>query len=236
MKGKFARLRGWLLDLVYPRRATCMGCGGMLGCDRDDLCEDCSARLARSWVGVRAPDQATGLDGAAYAYVYAGPAGGMVRRMKYGGVWILAEAMGADLARAVELLRIPSVRCVTAVPMHPKRLRRRGRNHAELLARQVAVRLNLEYVELLTRTRNAPQQARLGAKARRENLKGGFALRPEWRAAVAGADVLLVDDVFTTGATAAGCAAALKEAGARRVWFAAYAHGERKRHGEDHER
>lgn len=236
MRRRFARLCGWLLELIYPRRAVCMGCGSMLGCDRNDLCEDCRARLAKSWVGVRAPERGTGLDGAAYAYVYAGPAGGMVRRMKYGGVWILAEEMGADLARAVELLRIPSVCCVTAVPMHPKRLRRRGRNHAELLARQVAARLNLEYVELLMRTRNAPQQARLEAKARRENLRGGFVLRSEWWEKVSGADILLIDDVLTTGATAAGCAAALKEAGARCVWFAAYAHGERKKYGKDHER
>ena len=231
MSGWLKRLGGWLLDLIYPRRAVCMGCGSCLGCDRDDLCEDCRAQLARNWVGVRTMDKKRMLDGAAFAHSYAGPAGGMVRRLKYHGVWVLAEEMGADVARAAAMLRLKDVRYVTAVPMHPRRLRLRGRNHAELIAREVAARMNVPYAELLMRTRNAPQQARLGGRARRNNLKGGFALRPEWRDAVAGAEVLLIDDVFTTGATAAGCADPLRAAGARRVWFAAYAVGERSSHG-----
>ena len=225
------RLGGRLLDLLYPRRAVCMGCASPLGCDQDDLCEDCRTRLARNWVGVRTPDPKCMLDGAAFAHDYFGPAGGMVRRLKYHGVWVLAEQMGADVARAAEMLPLKDVRFVTAVPMHPRRLRRRGRNHAALIAREVAVRMGLPYAELLMRTRNAPQQARLGGRTRRNNLKGGFALRPEWKDAVAGAEVLLIDDVFTTGATAAGCAEPLRAAGVRRVWFAAYAVGERSSHG-----
>ena len=81
------------------------------------------------------------------------------------------------------------------------------------------------------RTRNAPQQARLSHEERRHNLKDGFAVRPECAAVVRGAEVLLVDDVFTTGATATACAQALKRAGADKVYFAAYAYGERKKHG-----
>ena len=220
-----------LLNLVYPRRAVCMGCGNPLGCDRDDLCEVCHAQLAQNWVGVRTPDRRLRLDGAAFAHAYFGPAGGMVRRLKYHGAWVLAESMGADVARAAAMLRLKELRFVTAVPMHPRRLRLRGRNHAELIARQVAARMGVPYAPLLMRTRNAPQQARLGGRTRRNNQKGGFALRPEWRDAVAGAEVLLIDDVFTTGATAAGCAEPLRAAGARRVWFAAYAIGERSSHG-----
>lgn len=231
MRRMLRRLGKALLDLLYPRRAVCMGCGSLLGCDRDDLCEDCRTRLARNWIGVRTPDPALGLDGTAFAHSYPGPAGRMVRMLKYRGVWSLAGPMGADVARAAEMLRLKNVRFVTAVPMHPRRMRLRGRNHAEQIAREVAARLELPYAEVLMRTRNAPQQARLGGRTRRNNLKGGFALRPEWRDAVRGADILLVDDVFTTGATAAGCAEPLRAAGARRVWFTAFALGERSSHG-----
>lgn len=229
--GIFARLKAILLDLVYPRRATCMGCGSMLGCDRDDLCEDCREELARSWVGLKTPPRGSKIDGAAYVSYYHGPAGGLVRNLKYRGAWLLAEHMGKEIARSAMLLRIENECYVAAVPMHPKRMRSRGFNHAEALARCAADHLNLEYADLLMRTRNAPQQARLSKEERMKNLKGGFSVREEYADLVRGAEVLLIDDVLTTGATAASCAEALCSAGAHRVYFAAYAYGEGKKHG-----
>lgn len=220
-----------LIDLLYPRRALCMGCGEAIGLDRDDLCEDCRAKLAASWIGPRTPNRRFKLDGAAYAYRYRGPAGGMVRNLKYQSAWVLAEAMGADIARAAELLRMEELTFVTAVPMHPKRLRKRGRNHAEVLARSAADRIDAEYRESLCRTRDDPQQARLSARERRKNLKGAFAVLPECRELVKDASILLIDDVCTTGSTASNCAEALRKAGARRVYFATYALGGGKKRG-----
>ena len=219
------RVRDFLLDLLFPRRAMCMGCGSMLGCDRDDLCEECRERLAGNWLGVREVDPGLGLSGAAFAHSYRGPAGGLVRRLKYSGVGVLSERMSVELARAARLLRTGDGVIVTCVPMHPRRLRVRGQNHAELLARGVAREMQLEYGDVLMRTRNAPQQARLTEAERRRNLKDGFAVRPEWRARVEGAKILLIDDVFTTGSTAQHCAEALRKAGAAQVYFAAYALG-----------
>ena len=181
--------------------------------------------LAQSWIGPRIPRKRMKLDGTAYAHDYRGPAGGMVRNLKYHSAWVLADAMGADVARAAELLRIPKLDFVTAVPMHPKRLHKRGRNHAEVLARSAARRMGLEYRELLYRTRNTPQQARLSIRERKRNLKDAFAALPECRERIEGATVLLIDDVYTTGATAKSCAEALRSAGAQRIYFAAYALG-----------
>jgi len=224
-------LKGVLLDLVYPRRATCLGCGEMIGCDRNDICDDCRAALAKNWIGVKAAPEKSRIDGAAYAYRYHGPAGGLVRNLKYRGAWLLAEEMGADIARAAMGLRIENICYVAAVPMHPRRMRKRDRNHAEVLARSAAERLGLEYADILMRKRNVRQQARLTPEERKENLKDVFAVREECRELVNGAEVLVIDDVFTTGATAVNCAKALKDAGADRVYFAAYANGERKKHG-----
>ena len=165
------------------------------------------------------------LSGAAFAYPYAGPAGGLVRRLKYTGVGVLAERMSLELARAAKLLRIGDNVLITCVPMHPRRLRKRGVNHAELLARGVAREMQLQFGDVLMRTRNAPQQARLSEAERRRNLKDGFAVRPEWNARVQGAKILLIDDVFTTGSTAQHCAEALRRAGAAQVYFVAYALG-----------
>lgn len=236
MRPLLRRALDFAVELLWPRRATCMGCGSMLGCDRDDLCEECREQLARRWLGVREVNPDLRLSGAAFAYPYAGPAGGLVRRLKYTGVGVLAERMSVELARAAKLLRIGDGALVTCVPMHPKRLRKRGVNHAELLARGVAREMNLEFADALMRTRNAPQQARLSDAERLHNLKGGFAVRPEWRARVSGAIILLIDDVFTTGSTARNCAEALLEAGVAKVYFAAYALGGGSKHGQNHQR
>lgn len=220
-----------ILDFVYPRRAVCLGCGSMLGCDANELCQHCAHRLAQNWIGPYFPGSAQSLDGAAFAYLYSGPAGSMVRHLKYGGVRLLAERMGTQLARAVAQMCPGADLLVVAVPMHPRRLRRRGFNHAECLARVVARELNLEYADALKRMRNTPQQARLDRAQRRKNLKGAMAVDARWVPVIAGRKVLIVDDVYTTGATAAQCASALRNAGAAGVYVAAYALGGGKKHG-----
>lgn len=211
-----------IVDFLYPRRACCMGCGSMLGCERDDLCEDCRAILAKRRIGVRELRGRSNLDGTAFAYDYRGPAGGMVRRLKYGGVYLLSGEMGKATAWAAETLRAQDIAMVTAVPMHPRRLWQRGKNHSELIARSAAQYLNLPYEELLRRTRNAPQQARLSTAERRRNLKGAFEVPPQCRELVQGKRILLIDDVWTTGSTAENCADALRAAGAERVYFAGF--------------
>jgi len=212
-----------LINLLFPRRAVCMGCGSMLGCERDDICDECRERLAGSWVGVERPDKAMRLDGAAYAYRYHGVAGNLVRRLKYGSVGVLAEEMGIDLARAALQLRIDNLDMIVPVPMHPRRQRQRGYNQSILLAEAAAKRLGVDSVDALMRTRDAVQQVKLDDEQRRRNLEGVFAVRPEFADRVRGGCILLVDDVRTTGTTAKECAAALREAGAGKVYFAAYA-------------
>ncbi len=202
-----------LVRLVYPVRAVCMGCGTKAGFDRDWLCEDCRQEMASRWVGVAPPPEGGLIDGAAYGYHYGGPAAGLVRNLKYRGVARLAEPMGARMVAAFAGLQPAHIDCVVPVPMHIRRQRRRGCNHALLLARAVAEGMSLPVAEAITRTRNTRQQARLSDEERLHNLDGAFAVTSD----VAGKRVLLVDDVCTTGATANACAAALLEGGAEAV-------------------
>jgi predicted amidophosphoribosyltransferase len=100
---------------------------------------------------------------------------------------------------------------VTWVPGKPPDMRRRGYDHAELLAEGVSTGLGLPRRRLLVRRRIPLDQTSLGASARRANLAGAF------QAASSVARVVLVDDLLTTGATAGACAHALRAAGAKRV-------------------
>ena len=172
------------------------------------------------------PDRELKIANAAYAYRYGSPAGGMVRKLKYSGVSILADEMAKDLAKAAGILRLKDA-LVTFVPMHPKRERKRGFNHSELLASKASELMGFECAKLLMRTRNDPQQARLNREERINNLKGAFIVPEMEIEKVSGRNILLIDDVFTTGATAKSCAEALLDAGAAKVYFAAYAYGER---------
>lgn len=107
---------------------------------------------------------------------------------------------------------------ILPVPLHPQRLRERGFNQAALLSRALAARTRLPLDEWsLVRTAYTQRhRAGMDARARRETVERAFAVaRPRL---VEGESVLLVDDVFTTGATLSACAAALAAAGARRVF------------------
>jgi ComF family protein len=107
---------------------------------------------------------------------------------------------------------------IIAVPLHPERERERGFNQASLLARELArlSRLPLDEHSVVRRVHTERHRAGMDARARRDSVADAFAIRhPKL---VAGQRVLLVDDVFTTGATVSACAAALKEAGAEDVF------------------
>jgi ComF family protein len=153
----------------------------------------------------------------------------LIHLLKYGGMRPAANVLGRMLAEAIAALETgfpaDSV-AVIPVPLHRTKLRQRGFNQAELIARaamKVSVlgdRLHLG-AGVLERKRETASQIGLTSHQRRENLRGAFRVaQPE---VVTGREVLVVDDVYTTGATVSECARVLRRAGATTVWVATVA-------------
>ena len=128
-----------------------------------------------------------------------------------------APAYGAWLARAgAELLAEADL--IAPVPLHWLRLFSRRYNQAALLAQALGRRTEIPVVQdLLQRRRHTPPQGRLSAPARRRNVAGAFAVKPAHKDRLQDRRVLLIDDVLTTGATAAACARVLRRGGAKAV-------------------
>jgi len=114
---------------------------------------------------------------------------------------------------------------VVPVPLHARKLRQRSFNQAELIARSALKLLSGTHLQLscdvLERTRETQSQIGLSRHQRRENMRGAFAV--DTRAEVNGRDILLVDDVFTTGTTVSECARVLRRAEASKVYVATVA-------------
>ncbi|UCC72637.1 MAG: ComF family protein [Gemmatimonadota bacterium] len=163
-------------------------------------------------------------------FVMSGTAAAMVRALKYGGWSDLAEEMGARIAG----VRLPSeasveIGAVVPVPLSPARLRERGFNQADLLARVVAARRGWRLLPgALRRERHTRRQARLAPRERRGNVAGAFRVPAGRQAELEGEHLLLVDDVLTTAATAQDCVRALCQAGARAVSVLTFARARRQ--------
>lgn len=150
---------------------------------------------------------------------YEGPLGPVVRALKFGRMRFLASPLARELAGVVEAVGISEkVDIVTAVPLHWTRTLIRGFNQSALIAKSVAKRLRLKYARTLRRIRRTAQQTKLSAAARRRNPLNAFAA--VGADSVRGGNVLLVDDVMTTGGTMMECARILRRAGAKKIYVA----------------
>lgn len=113
------------------------------------------------------------------------------------------------------------------IPLHKKKLRKRGYNQAELLAKGLSKKLDASVVNCLERVKETKTQVGLSKEMRAENIKNAFALKPAFLEQVSGLQqVFLVDDVATSGATLLEAAKVLKKAGVKAVWGVTLAHGE----------
>ena len=201
-----------LLELLYPRR--CVFCGRIL--DKTvagETCAACTAAMPQTAGGWRTKGEF--FDYCASPLYYEGPAAEAIRRLKFRGRSAAAKPLGELLADCIRE-HGGDWDVLAFVPLSAKRERERGYCQARLIAEAAAARLGREVLPVLKKTRHTPANSGLrGEAARKANVSGAYAVtRPE---AVSGRNVLLIDDVITTGATLSECARVLRMAGANRV-------------------
>ena len=203
-----------IIEALFPRK--CVGCGK----EGTYICKDCSLFLSET------PNlfSAGNLEELVSIWEYEGLVKNLIYCIKYKGAFDIINEL---IERAFEI-REPKIVLtrgkhkpepediiITFVPMFKKKKKRRGFNQAELIAKKVAEKTNKEVVALLEKIKDTPSQTRLSKNERLENVKGSF---KRIREADCYDNVLLVDDVWTSGATMQECSKVLKKSGVKKVF------------------
>ena len=231
-----------LVDLVFPPRCPlcgdalgeqgglCIACWSKLVIPGNPACALCQRPLGDAFSGtdsdlltcapcLAAPPRH---DGIAAATLYNPTSRDLVLAFKHGRRVGLGTLLGRLMAARVGELEGEWL--VVPVPLHRWRLWKRGFNQSALLARTMAAAPGRTLaVDALVRTRATPSLGGLGRSDRAKALRGSIAVNRVWKTRLAGAQVLLVDDVMTSGATSDACLRALRRAGATQVRIACFA-------------
>ena len=207
IKELIAGIQLGFLDALYPKGCACMLCDNEAAVGEDQLCNACRESLRRC---VR-PVCTEPLDGLSAAFVYENAVRDAIHRFKYQRATYLARFFADEILIPAEW----SIDCLVPVPLHNKKLRERGYNQSERLAKYIGQRIGKPLrADMLVRTRNTASQTLLDADARRKNVRGAFDVASDCK----DLSIVLIDDVTTTGATLSECAHILKIAGAKRVY------------------
>lgn len=195
--------RSRILPVEEPR---CKRCSKALADPQEELCGDCRGKSFYVERGFA-------------LYPYDEQMQRAVRNLKYGGELAGASFFAEQMAeRYGKWVRDVSPDVLIPVPVHKRRMQFRGFNQAACLAEGIGAALQISVDEhYLIRTENTKPQKGLDSRERFQNLQRGFAVRGE--DGIRYESVLLIDDIYTTGATLEACGKALKEAGTKRIYF-----------------
>lgn len=209
-----------IVDLIFPK--ICVGCGG----EGEYICKQCQGGLIRpepicpmcckpsldGWTHVRCRER-YGMEKLIVGLPYRGLVQDCLKKVKYKSAWEIITFLCSlsDFEEVKEGF-------VTSVPMWRNKERERGFNQAQIIAKILAEKNNIQYLEILKRTRDTKPMFGLTRNARFTNIQNAFLIINNQIPIIKHCRVILVDDVWTTGATMRECARVLKKAGAQEVW------------------
>ena len=221
---RWSIVRNTILDLIFPPHCVVCGHDGEWLCPdcvasfhyvQPPICGMCGRPLSHGDLCTNCSRHPLEIDGIRAATYFEGSIRQTIHHFKYKGTQVLAPYLGKLIAQAWHSASLP-VSTIVPVPLHPQRLRQRGYNQSALLARELSKHLDLPVIEnCLLRVRPTRPQVGLGAAERRMNVQDAFQCTDQ---RLEGKNIMLIDDVCTTGATLEACAHALYEQGSQVVW------------------
>lgn len=237
-KSSYKKFKDLLLDMLYPKHIKCIICQEELNeLNNFDCCENCFKNLPRInedccyRCGNAMPENSLGVcknckannfdfDLARAVFSYQNEIRSVIYKLKYNSAKYLAEPLAYQLYAKFNSLNW-KVDIVTSVPLHANRQKARGYNQSSELAKEFCRLTKLKFKELAVREIDNPSQTELNLKDRKNNVKDIFRLTNE---AIKGKSILIIDDVYTTGATVNELAKLLKKANAIKVYILTLAH------------
>jgi ComF family protein len=213
-----------LLDFFYP--PVCLACNKLMPDGRDHVCEECwsSIRTVQKDLALyqetRGKLLASGvIDDLAASFVFEkeGSFQHIAHALKYSGIQSLGLELGRRLGEVINAWDLRADALVP-IPLHKRKLRERGYNQAELIARGVSTSTKIPVrAGLVGRKRFTQTQTALSSEERQKNVRGAFELNISDFSQIRDRTFILIDDVITTGSTIEACARELRRAGAVRV-------------------
>ena len=237
-----------ILDIVYPDNIYCICCGSIIDNSRAySLCDTCMERM--HWItgrtcaccGKALQDTYTGqlcydcmeeehsFDRAFSCVEYGLYERAVIMDFKYADKAYIGRKLAEAMHDRISLEDI-AYDVIVPVPIHKSRQNHRGYNQAEIIAKHMSRLSGIPCANLLTRTRATEAMKNLSIAQRRDNLKGAFEVPLYMRKILQGKQVLLIDDIYTTGATFDECSEVLKASGASVVYCIAFASGANRKH------
>lgn len=208
-KGSYGVCAGCRSKLPVIREPRCLHCGKPIESIRQEYCPDCTGRTSS-------------LDGGIALWEYTDSMRQVMADFKYGGCESDAEFFANEFA-AYHSVKLQSwnIQAIVPVPLHWRKRWFRGYNQAESFAGILGQKLSVPvYTEVLKRIRYTEPQKGLDSRQRRKNLQGAFDAAKDAENRIKNCTtILLVDDIYTTGATLEACADVLRRLGVQRVYF-----------------
>lgn len=234
-------MKDFLLNLFFPKR--CVGCKKF----GSYICPSCFASIQfvtnftcaschkGSIDGAVHPVCRTkyGIDGVSSGVIYKGVVKRLLYQFKYKPYLsdlknVMSELLYEGLIQNEAFYNLLNLKPVIfCVPLHAKKFRQRGYNHAALLAKIIAFKFNIQFIDnVLIRTKITKPQFDLNKEERIKNIKGAFLLNEKYKEVVKNQNVFLIDDLATSFTTLSECAKVLKHSGAKLVWGVTFAREE----------
>jgi len=227
-----------LKDLIYPRHIKCIFCGNEIkefneydSCEKclkslpfivKDFCPRCGTQMPEDSVGVcnNCKTHNFYFDYARSVFVYEDLVKRAIHKLKISSAKYIAEPLANTMFYYFKSLNW-NIDFITYVPMHKSRLKFRGYNQAKELASYLSTKLNKPLIDCFEKIKNTPNQTSLSGKERQENLKDAFKLIYK---DVKDKNILIIDDIFTTGATSNEVSKLLRNKDANKIYVLTIAH------------